>query len=567
MKTSLIFLESSAKKKTIQGILGQEFYIVATRGHICNLKNSGDYNLGVNLKTFIPSYEVLLDKKKNLNFWKKLIKENEFQNIFLATDPDREGEGIAKEIVEQLHLKENQHKRLVFYEITPYAIREALSNPIKLDNHLVESQTSRQVLDKMIGFCISPLLYKKVKALSAGRVQSVVLKMIIERELNIKEYEKKDKKYFVEGEGTSSKKKTIKVKQVTDDGSIVIYNSQEEAFKKIENLSLNLEFFKKKEEIKSYPSRNPFTTSSLLSEARSILGFSIGQTTKIAQKLYEGVFIKEENISIGLITYPRTDSLRINSNFTKSVYNYVEKEWGKEYCNFQPTWKNLKTKHSQEAHESIHPTSLNREPKKLKTSLNCDEYKLYELIFENSLICLMSFAEIKKKSYLFKTEDNYFSFVENLVNFLGFLIVNPKRYFSIYNIKEKDSLDDSSVLKINKWEITEYTLGKPTRYNEGTLVKELEKLGIGRPSTYNSFGTILLKRRYVYLNEKRQFVPSKLGYDVSDWLQKYFSTIINQEYTASLEDELDKISKGENDYFNFIKGFWKEFSKTFKTLE
>lgn len=565
--TTLIFLESSAKQRTIQSILGSGYCIMATQGHICELEMKGKYNLGVNLENFVPSYAVLSFKKQKLKFWKKIIEENVFQNILLATDPDREGEGIAREIVEQLQLKEGQYKRIVFYEITPSAIKKALLEPAELDTCLIESQMSRQVLDKMIGFCISPLLYKKIKAISAGRVQSVVLKMIIERELSIEEFEKREKRYFIEGEGTpSSKREKVKVKQVTQDNDLILYVSQEEALKKIENLDSELKIVKKNEEEKRYPSKVPFTTSSLLSEAKNVLGFSIRQTTKIAQKLYEGVFLKEENISTGLITYPRTDSLRINENFSRNAYNYIEKKWGKEYCNFNPIWKNLKTKHSQDAHESIHPTSL-REPEELKTSLESDEYRLYELIFESSLICLMSFAKIERVSYLLTSKNNYFSYTENLVKFLGFFAVNPERYFSAYGVKSESSLKTETLLKIDKWEITEYTVGKPVRYNEGSLVKELEKLGIGRPSTYNSFGATLLKRRYVHLNERGQFVPNKLGYDVNDWLQEYFSTIINQEYTALLENELDRISNGKNTYFNFIRGFWEEFSKVFQTLE
>lgn len=566
METTLIFLESSIKRKTIKGILGEEFCIVATSGHICELEKSGDYKLGIDLKTFTPSYIVLFNKKKNIASWKNLIKEKKFRNIYLATDPDREGERIAKEIVEQLNLKEEQYKRLLFYEITPSAIKEALLKPTKLDNNLVESQISRQVLDKMIGFCISPLLHKNTKALSAGRVQSVILKMIIERELEIEEYEKKPKKYFIKGLGETQEKETIEVRKTNEEGEVITY-SQQEALEIIKDLNSVLNIIKKTDEEGKIPPRNPFTTSSLLSTARDMLNFSINTTTKIAQKLYEGVLIKEKKKLVGLITYPRTDSKRVSSIFANSAYKQIEIKWGKEYCNFSPFWKNKKTKHSQNAHESIHPTFLT-EPKELKTSLTKDEYRLYELIFENSLICLMSFAKVNKRKYLFNSKNNYFSYSENICKFPGFLAVNPKKYFPYFNTKAKESLKaEETQLKINKWEVVEYVSGKPLRYNESNLVKELEKLGIGRPSTYNLFGTILLKRKYARFNEKKQFIPQPLGHKANDWLQKNFPAIINQKYTASLEDELDRISQGKNDYLNFIREFWKDFSRQLKALE
>nr|CAG8538892.1 1763_t:CDS:10 [Entrophospora candida] len=374
-----------------------------------------------------------------------LAKES-ISTIYLATDPDREGEAIAQETVKLLDLNPSQYQRLLFYEITPRSIKEALNNPLSIDENLVAAQTSRQVLDRMIGFCLSSILQKKLQALSAGRVHQ-------------------------------ANEQKITLRQVNSSGELIIYKVKSEA-----------------------------------EEAKSQLGFSVAQTTQIAQKLYEGVWISSKKKQIGLITYPRTDSTRINREFVNQVYRHVQSKWGKDYCNFHPAWdkKEKKKANVQDAHEAIHPTYLEYHPEEVKSSLVLGEYQLYKLIFNHTLASLMSPAQVNKKTYNFLNNDCYhFTTTERICQFAGFLACSPETYLPNYNIKMKSDLEDISQLEAKRIEIQEYLENKPVRYNEGSVVQELEKLGIGRPSTYNTFGRILLKRGYVTLNEKGQFIPTE----------------------------------------------------------
>ncbi|CAG8713698.1 211_t:CDS:2, partial [Cetraspora pellucida] len=352
------------------------------------------------------------------------------------TDPDREGEAIAQETAKSLGIDPIKCQRLLFYEITPRSIKEALSNPLTINQNLVESQLSRQVLDRMIGFCLSTILQKKLQALSAGRVQSVVLKLIVEREELIKQFEKK-KLYILCGLCQVNKQK-ITLKQVDETGELIIYKEKSAAEEIKKKLSLIFQLAGQKEEKKFILPKPPLITSLLLFEAKSQLGFSVAQTTQLAQKLYEG---KEKTLNV------------------------------------------------QGAHESIHPTYLDFQPEEIKSSLTEEEYKLYK-------IC----------------------------QFAGFLAVAPEVYFPNYNVKLKSELitlwspavPGISQLEAYKIEVQEYQENKPVRYNEGSLVQELERLGIGRPSTYNLFGRVLLKRGYAELNEKGQFIPTPLGIAVNN---------------------------------------------------
>ncbi|CAJ0748902.1 23170_t:CDS:2 [Entrophospora sp. SA101] len=379
------------------------------------------------------------------------------------THPHREGEGIAHEITQLLKLDPSQYQRLLFYEITPRNIKEALANPLPLDKNLIEAQISRQVLDRMIGFCLSPILQKKLRALSAGRVQSVVLKLIIERELAIKSHAKK-KEYIICGICPINEKK-ITLKQVNSLSELIIYPEKSQAEEVVKKLSLNFQLLAKKEEVKFVLPKAPFTTSLLLSEAKSQLGFSIDQTTRLAQKLYEGIWLKNEK--------------------------------------------------KPDAHEAIHPTYLNYQPSRLESSLSNEEYKLYELIFRHTLTSLMSPAKVNKITYLFDNNNYFFATTERISQFPGFLACAPEIYLPNYNIKLASELAGINQLLAQKIEVQEYQENKPVRYNEGTLVQTLEKLGIGRPSTYNTFGRILIKREYAALNEKGHFVPTEKGFLVN----------------------------------------------------
>ncbi|CAH1755667.1 7404_t:CDS:2 [Entrophospora sp. SA101] len=406
--------------------------------------------------------------KKNRTKEKNLI-------IYLATDPDREGEAIAQEAAKSLGVDPLKCQRLLFYEITPRSIREALNNPLTINQNVVESQLSRQVLDRMIGFCLSTMLQKKLQALSAGRVQSVVLKLIIEREELIKKFEKK-KLYIICGICQVNDQK-ITLKQVDKFGDLILYKDKSEAEEIRKKLSLIFQLTGKKEEKKFILPKSPLITSLLLFEAKSQLGFSVAQTTQLAQKLYEGP----------------------------------------NYANTNPAWKKKeKTLNVQDAHESIHPTYLDYHPKEIKNSLTEEEYSLYKLIYNHTLASLMSPAQVNKITYSFLNNNYYFATAERVCQFAGFLACSPEIYFSNYNVKLKSELATISQLEAKKVEVQEYQENKPVRYNEGSLVQELERLGVGRPSTYNLFGRVLLKRGYAELNEKGQFVPTPLGFSVNN---------------------------------------------------
>jgi DNA topoisomerase I len=567
MTKSVIFLESTTKKKTIGTFLGQDYVIFATGGHLTELAKRGYYNLGIELEKFTPTYEIIADKKNLIAFWKNFLQQEKISNIYLATDPDREGEAIAAEIVKILKISPNRHQRLFFYEITARSIKEALTNPLTLNKNLVAAQTSRQVLDRIIGFCLSTALQKKLQALSAGRVQSVVLKLIIERELLIRNYEKK-KEYIICALCLVATEK-ITLKQIKTTGELMVYQEVAAAEEVVKKLGTDFHLLKRREEKKIILPKPPLTTSLLLFEAKSQLGFSIAQTTQLAQKLYEGVRLINSGGQVGLITYPRTDSTRVNREFTNSSYNLISQKWGRDYCNFAPSWKKKESKiNVQDAHEAIHPTHLAYHPEneELKSSLATDEYQLYCLIFRHSLVSLMAPAQIQKITYTFTNNGYYFATNERVGLFLGFLACAPEIYLAQYRVKLHPKLANISHLLAEKIEIQEYLENKPTRYNEGSLVQELEKLGIGRPSTYNTFGRIIQLRKYAELDKKGHFVPTELGFSVNNWLQTNFSSLINEKYTASLEEDLDRISCGENDYYHFIKNFWEEFIHHFQKV-
>lgn len=565
----LIFLESNTKKITIKTFLGSDYTIFATGGHLLDLVKSGPYNLGVDLQNFKPNYEII-DRKKNLvKFWNEYLLNNKPSQIFLATDPDREGEAIAREIVETLNLNEGSYKRLLFHEITSSGVKKSLENPLDIDKNLAESQLSRQVLDRMIGFCLSTLLQKKIQAWSAGRVQSVVLKLIVDKEREIINYG--DKKEFVIFALYNIKKNVYQLNERTENGDLRSFSTFEEAENSKNSLERNFKLKNKIEKEKYVFPKSPLTTSLLLYEAKSQLGYSIYKTTTLAQQLYEGITLKSKKKRLSLITYPRTDSIRISKVFTNKAYEYIKNKWGIELCNFKDTSSSSKGNkiNVQDAHEAIRPTYLNYTPEDLKDEdLDQDLFKLYELIFNHTISTLMQPAKYLNKVYYYLNGDRNFEMVENVIISPGFFII-LENYYKKYRIKKTSNLKDVDIenIETDKIEIEEYLGNVPKRYTEGTLIKKLEVLGIGRPSTYNAFSKIIIKRRYSIFDKKGNFIPTDLGFKVNDWLQKYFSLLINENYTASLEDQLDKISQGENTYINFIKDFWNNFSPNYKRLD
>lgn len=576
LEKDIIFVESSIKKATIYKILKGKYLIFATGGHLWEIKKNNKYNLGINLEeNFKPEY-ITINKKENLvKFWRnyffKKKKEGNKPFIYIATDLDREGEFIGKQIIEILELKDEDYQRLIFYEITPESIEESFKNPLEINKNLIEAQLSRQVLDRMIGFCLSTIIRKIFKeAISAGRVQSLVLRLIVDREEELK---KVKKNWIIVAE--SLKEKRIILKKVNDKLETIIYDDKDIAEKEIKIEKISLELIKKEKEEKIIIPKEPLVTSSLLIQAK-FLGFSVSKTTKILQNLYEGKLLKEGK-QVGLITYPRTDSTRINNNFANNAYKYIKENWGIEYCNFNPLWKKATVKiNVQDAHESIHPTYINYEPENIKESLDKDEYEIYKLIFNNTLASLMSSSKIKKINYYYLDSDskNIFFFSEKILKFEGFLKADFENYLKIYNIKLESYKNIEKLEVILK--VKESEKGKIYRYNEGALIKTLELLGAGRPSTYNMFTNILLKRKYIILSEKGQMIPTELGIKVSNWLESNFSYLFSysnkgneENYTAFLEKKLDEISKGiyKKGYEGFISDFWEKFSKKISKFE
>lgn len=566
---TLIFLESSTKKQTVKSFLGHDYSIFATGGHLLELENSGTYNIGVNLQNFKPNYVVIERKKSLVNFLIKYLKENKPSQIFLATDPDREGEAISREIVEVLKLREGDYKRLLFHEITFSGITSSLENPIDIDKNLVSAQLSRQVLDKMIGFCLSKTLQKKINAWSAGRVQSVVLKLIVEKEREIKNYgEKKEFFLFALYELENN---IYHLNEKEKDGSLKIYKSIEDAENSKKTLDGIFKFEGKNEQEKIIFPKYPFTTSTLLFEAKNKLNFSISKTTELSQQLYEGITLPNKK-RLSLITYPRTDSTRISKVFANKAYTYIKSKWNKDLCNFSKKFSsnsNQNKENVQDAHEAIRPTYLEQTPEELKDKvIDKDQLKLYTLIFNNTIASFMQPAKYLNKVYAFSSNDRIFEMIENVIINPGFFTFVCEAYETNKIVKSPVICDDNlKEIKTKEFKVEEYTWSVPRRYTEGTIIKTLEKLGIGRPSTYNSFTNTIIKRKYSKFEKKGIFIPTELGFKVNDWLQEHFPSIINENYTALLEKDLDKISRGENTYISFISAFWNNFFPNYKKID
>ena len=531
---NLVIVESPAKSKTIEKYLGKDYKVVSSIGHIRDLATTGKYGLGVDLENdFKPNYIPMKDKKKVIKELTKLVKESD--HIYLATDPDREGEAISWHLYDTLNIKDN-YDRVLFYEITKDKVLEGLSNPRKIDFNLVKSQETRRILDRIIGFRLSALMKKKTNGTSAGRVQSVALKLVVEREKEINEFVKEA--YY-----------TITGLFPEFSSELYAFNNENIELKdkeEAENIlgSLNKDFLIKSIESKNKnrSSKYPFTTSTLQQESSTKLNFNAKKTMGLAQKLYEGIDIGEE--TTGLITYMRTDSIRLNDEFVKSTFTYINDKYGKEYVGYVK--KTKKNDNVQDAHEAIRPTNINRTPESIKSYLTLDEYKLYSLIYYRTLASLMNDAKTLVTTVILENNNYQFKSTGSVLTFDGYLKVYGK-----YEESNDNLLPDLSN-KINTLVTSEsivcdehFTKPKP-RYSEAKLIHELEELGIGRPSTYATIMSNIKDRGYVTLVDKK-FVPTETGIEVTEKLSEYFSNIINVKYTANMENDLDKIAEGKID--------------------
>nr|MBP3258807.1 type I DNA topoisomerase [Bacilli bacterium] len=554
MSKYLVIVESPAKSKTIEKYLGSEYTVVASMGHIRNLANSGKFGLGIDVdNNFKPTYEAIKGKSKVITNLKKDVKESDY--VYLATDPDREGEAISWHLKEALGLKD--YARVEFNEITKPVVIEALKNPRDIDYNLVKSQETRMMLDKIIGFRLSKLMMAKTSGKSAGRVQSVAVKLIVDREREIQAFIPEE--YWT----VESHFKDFDAKLEKYNNEKIELKNETEADKVLSSLDKDYKVIDIKEKEVSNASRPVFKTSTLQQVAGNKINFTAKKTMSVAQKLYEGINIGSE--TTGLITYMRTDSERMSPIFINDTFKYIEEVYGKDYVGFVK--KQKANENMQDAHEGIRPTDIRRTPESIKAYLSTDEYKLYNLIYKRALASLM--APSKKLSTTVLLDNNNYEFkaTGSVITFDG--------YLSIYDIEEDD---DNKLPKMNIGDtyetsdvekIQHFTEPKP-RFTEASLIKEMESLGIGRPSTYATIVTTIKDRGYVVL-DKKKFVPTELGFDTNDKLQEFFNNIINVEYTASMENDLDDIADGNKDNIETLKNFYNEFEPlvedAFKDME
>ena len=546
---NIVIVESPAKSKTIEKYLAGDYKVVSSKGHIRDLSTTGKYGLGVDLDNdFKPNYVIIKGKNKDVKELKKLVDSAE--HVYLATDPDREGEIISWHLKDELKIPEEKYDRVTFSEITKDVVLKSINEPTKINMNLVKGAETRRILDRIIGFRLSKLMQYKTGGKSAGRVQSVALKLIVDREREILAFVPKEY-WTIEADFKEFTAELFKYQNKD-----IEINNEVEADEILSKLSMSFNIQDIEEKEKKKGAREVFKTSTLQQMASTKLNFAASKTMKIAQKLYEGMNIGSE--TAGLITYMRTDSVRVSDEFVKSTYAFIDKNYGKEYVGYVKTGKKNSNANIQDGHEGIRPTSINRTPESIKSYLSPDEYKLYKLIYTRALASLMADAKVlattvilENNEYLFKATgsvlvfDGYLKMYKDYEDSEDKIIPNFKEYKS--NVIVADS--------INKYQ--HFT--KPaSRYTESSLIKELESLGIGRPSTYATIISTLKDHDYVKLDDKK-FVPTEIGIETTDKLQEFFADIINVKYTANMESDLDEIAEAKKDNIKVLHEFYDKF--------
>lgn len=547
MTKNLVIVESPSKSKTIEKYLGKDYKVVSSKGHIRDLATTGKYGLGVDVDNdFKPNYIPVAGKKKLISELKKLVKDSD--EVILATDPDREGEAISWHLLDTLGIKDTNYERVLFHEITKDKVLEAIKNPTKIDYNLVRSQETRRILDRIIGFRLSKLMQSKTGGKSAGRVQSVALKLIVDREREISSFNSEE--YWT----ITSKFDEIEADLFNYNHKDIEINTEEEADSILSKLSDKYKIESVERKKKSKKSKPPFITSTLQQEASTKLGFTAKKTMSIAQKLYEGMDIGSE--TVGLITYMRTDSIRLSDEFIGASYKYIEENYGKDYIGYAK--KTKKTENVQDAHEAIRPTSVYRNPEDIKKYLSTDEYKLYKIIYYRALASLMADAKVEATSVILDNNNYQFKINGQILIYDGYL-----KAYALYETSEDKVLPDEfknegSILTTKDVTKKQHFTSPPPRYTEAKLIKELEELGIGRPSTYAKIMDTIKERGYVTIEEKK-FVPTEIGIETTDRLQEFFSDLINVKYTAAMETDLDTIALGKLDEIKVLREFYDKF--------
>lgn len=561
---NLVIVESPAKAKTIKKYLGKDFEVVASMGHIRDLPKS---KFGVDVENnFEPHYINMRDKSDVIKELKKQAKKSD--TIYLATDPDREGEAISWHLAQLLNLNMNDNNRVTFNEITKTGVQNGMNNPRQIDIDLVNAQQTRRILDRIVGYQLSPFLWKKVKrGLSAGRVQSVTVRLIVDREREIRsfvpvEYWSVDAKFTTKGKA----RKTFPSKLVTIDGEKVELHTEEETNKILARLEgKKFEVTNVKKKVTKKAPAPPFITSTLQQEASKRLSFQSKRTMKTAQELYEGIEIKGMG-AVGLITYMRTDSLRISDEARNSAKTYIEAKFGEKYIPDKPRVFKSKS-NAQDAHEAIRPSMPELEPDSIKDNLTADQYKLYKLIWSRFIASQMANALLDTVSIDITADNCVFRSSGYSVKFDGFTVL----YEETKDEEEEDNkilpeINNGDIVNVKELKGNQHFTQPPARYTEASLIKTLEENGIGRPSTYAPIITTIISRYYVERDGK-QLKPTQLGEVVTDLMKDHFKKIVDAKFTANMETTLDEVEKGKTNWVETLDKFYKDFEKTLKKAE
>ena len=553
---NLVIVESPSKSKTIEKYLGGDYHVVSSKGHIRDLATSGKGGLGIDVENdFEPTYKVSSDKRAVVKELKDLAKKSD--HVYLASDPDREGEAIAWHLANVLDLNMEEENRIIFNEITKHAVVEAFEHPRTIDQDLLKSQEARRMLDRIIGFKLSKLLQSKIKSKSAGRVQSVALRLIVERENEIRAF--KSEEYWTLAANIEKDGKTFSASLNKIDGKKADLKTQEEVNAVIERCCHDFIVSSIEKKVRKKEARMPFITSTLQQEASTKLGFGAKKTMQIAQKLYEGLPLAG-GVSEGLISYMRTDSTRLSDQFVKDAESYIEETYGKDY---KGRARQKNSENAQDAHEAIRPTSILNTPARVKEYLTNDQYKLYKLIYARTLASLMAPSKSNVVNVQIVSDGCEFSANGSILTFDGYL----KIYSDYETVKDEmlPIMEEQETLKDVELEGKQHFTEPPLRYSEARLIKDLEEKGIGRPSTYAIIIDTLQARGYVSLerpsegSKTKVFIPSEQGELTDTKLQEFFSGIINVSYTANMEHHLDEIAAGERNNIEEVRTFYNEF--------
>ncbi|NLO10769.1 MAG: type I DNA topoisomerase [Clostridiales bacterium] len=556
MPRYLVIVESPAKAKTIKKFLGNNYEVLASNGHVRDLPKS---QLGIDIANdYEPKYITIRGKGELLAKLRKAVKKAD--KVYLATDPDREGEAISWHLSHTLKLDLSKENRIVFNEITKNAVKSSIKEARKLDMNLIDAQQARRILDRMVGYSISPLLWSKIKrGLSAGRVQSVALRIICDRENEInsfipEEYWNLEAEFALQG-----KKNPLVAKYIGKNKTKTVISSEEEVRKILDELKdarFIIKEIKRGERIRKSPL--PFTTSTLQQEAAKTLNYSTKKTMQLAQQLYEGINIKGHG-SIGLITYLRTDSVRISNEADALVKEYIEKEYGKEFVNLEAN--NGRTgKRVQDAHEAIRPTNVQFTPTDIKDSLSRDQYRLYQLIWKRFVASRMQPAKYETTSIRIEGNEHWFSTAASKLLFEGFLSVYQQDEDSEDIKATYETLNEGDVLNLSELKNSQHFTQPPAHYTEASLVKTLEELGIGRPSTYSPTISTIIARRYV-IKENKNLYTTELGEAVNDIMVKAFPTIVDVNFTANMESLLDSVEDGVVEWKTLVRNFYPDLDE------